>query len=110
MASGDIGGTGCKDLNRDKILKTPFGIVDEGLEEPEVVTDHLVALGGDDFENFIAARIDLPYHDCDEKTLLMLDDKGLGIPEKQAIIEFGKEELGLNDDWAGQLVDDCVLY
>ena len=96
-------------LRNEMILKHHFCIESEGLDEPEIVTEHLVAIDYDDFERFIAARIDLPYRDCDEETLLRFDDERLDIPEKQAIIEFGRKELGLDDSWCRQLVDDCVL-
>ena len=97
-------------LRRDRILKYNFCVESEGLDEPEIVADHLVTIDYNDFERFIAARFDLPYRDCDEQTLLRFDDERLDIPEKQAIIGFGREELGLDDDWTRQLVDDCVLY
>ena len=99
-----------KRLLRSKgIRKYHFSVERNGLKEPEIVTEHLVALGGDDFERFIAARIDLPYRDCDEETLLRFEEERLDIPEKQAIIDFGTDELGLDDEWTRQLVDDCVL-
>ena len=79
------------------------------MDEPEIVVEHLVAIDYSDFEHFIATRLDLPYRDCDEQTLLRFDDERLDIPEKQAIIEFGRKEFGLEDDWCRQLVDDCVL-
>ena len=81
----------------------------DGLEEPELVAEHLVALGGDDFDQFIAARIDAPYCDCDEETLLMSWKTRLDIPEANAIFEFGKTELGLDDEWAEQLARDCTF-
>ena len=81
----------------------------DGLEEPELVTEHLVALGGDDFERFLAGRIDCPFCDCDEETLLKSEELRSDIPEVKAIIDFGKTELGLDDEWAEQLVDDCIL-
>ncbi len=96
-------------LRRDKILKYHFCVESEGLDEPEIVVEHLVAIDYSDFERFIATRLDLPYRDCDEQTLLRFDDERLDIPEKQALIEFGRDELGLDDEWNRQLVDDCVL-
>ena len=96
-------------LRNEEFLKDHFYVETEGLEEPEIVVEHLVAIDYDDFERFIAARIDLPYRDCDEETLLRFDDERLDIPEKQAIIEFGRDELSLDDGWCRQLVDDCVL-
>ena len=96
-------------LRSESIQKYHFSVESEGLEEPEIVAEHLVTIDYEDFERFIASRIDLPYRDCDEETLLRFDDKRLDIPEKQAIIDFGKDELGLDDEWARQLVDDCIL-
>ncbi len=96
-------------LRRDKILKYHYYVESEGLDEPEIVVEHLIAIDYSDFERFIAARLDLPYRDCDEQTLLRFEDERLDIPEKQAIIEFGRKEFGLEDDWCRQLVDDCVL-
>ena len=96
-------------LRRDKILKYHYYVESEGLDEPEIVVEHLIAIDYSDFERFIAARLDLPYRDCDEQTLLRFNDERLDIPEKQAIIEFGRKEFGLEDDWCRQLVDDCVL-
>ena len=98
-----------KVLRSDRILKYHFCVERKGLEEPEIVVEHLVAIDYGDFERFIAARRDLPLRDCDEETLLRFDDERLDIPEKQAIIDFGKSELGLDDEWTTQLVDDCVL-
>lgn len=95
-------------LRSDKILKYHFSVESENLDAPEIVAEHLVAIDYNDFERFIAARFDLPYRDCDEQTLLRFHDERLDIPEKQAIIEFGRDELGLDDEWTRELVDDCV--
>lgn len=81
----------------------------DDLEEPEIVAEHLIALDYSDFERFLAVRYDLPYRDCDEETLLRFDDEFLDIPEKQAIIDFGRKEFGLDDDWCRQLVFSCVF-
>ncbi len=96
-------------LRRDKILKYHFRVESESVDEPEIVVDHLIAIDYSDFERFITARFDLPYRDCDEQTLLRFDDEYLDIPEKQAIIDFGRDEFGLDDEWTRQLVNDCVL-
>ena len=96
-------------LQNDKLMFYHCSVENDGLEQSELVTEHLVALGGDDFEQFIAARIDGPYCDCDEETLLRFDKNYLDIPEKQAIIDFGKTELGLDDEWTDQLVHDCIF-
>ena len=85
-------------------------VIVDGFEEPELVTEHLVALGGDDLERFVATRMDIPYYDCDEETLLRFNDADqLDLPEIKAIIEFGKADMGLDSEWALQLADDCIL-
>lgn len=96
-------------LSSDQMLKYHFCIEEEGLEEPEIVVEHLVAIDYNDFKRFIATRFDLPYRDCDEETLFRFGEEYLDIPEKQAIIEFGRQEFGLDDGWCRQLVSDCVL-
>ena len=83
--------------------------VDEGMKEPELVTEHLVALGGDDYDQFLAARVDAPFYECTENDLLKVDSGRMDSPEAKAIIDFGKTSLGLDDEWAQQLLDDCVL-
>ena len=84
-------------------------IEDNGSEELELVTEHLIALGGDDFERFLAVRIDVPICDCDENTLLRPDGYYMEIPEAKAVYDFGQQELGLDEEWADQLVNDCFL-
>ena len=61
------------------------------------------------FEKFIAARIPIPYCYYDEDIIINFDKARFDLPEAKAIIEFGKKELTLDDEWAKQLVDDCVL-
>ena len=84
-------------------------VMEEGLDEPELVTEHLVAIGGEDYDNFIAARIDAPFCECTEHDLLKMESESMDIPEARAIIDFGKQSLGLDDEWAKQLLDDCIL-
>ncbi len=84
-------------------------VMKDGVEEPELVTEHLVALGGDDFEQFISARIAVPYCDRDEEAILGSQTKPPDIPEVNAIMDFGRTELGLDNEWAEQLVHDCLL-
>ena len=88
-----------------------FCVVTDGLEAPEITVEHLVAVDPEDFDRFIAARIEGPYCGCEEETLLRMK-KGLfyfDIPEVNAIKDFGRNELGLNDEWLNQLLDDCQL-
>lgn len=84
-------------------------VLTEGLEEPELVVEHLFAVDEEDLDRFIAARMDIPYYDCDEATLLTFEAKQMEIPEARAVYDFGKSEWGLEDDWARQLVQDCVF-
>ena len=81
----------------------------DGLDEPELVAEHMIAVDSTNLNRLIATRIDLPFCDCDEETLLRLDKDFLDIPEKNAIIEFGKTEMGLDDEWCRQLIQDCVF-
>lgn len=85
-----------------------FCVIEEGQEEPELAVEHLVAIDYADYEQFIAARISAPYYDCDEEAILKTDELRFDIPEVKAIFDFGKTELGLDDEWARQLVDDCI--
>ena len=83
----------------------------DGLESPEIVVEHLVAVDPEDFDRFIATRIEGPYCDCDEETLLRMKE-GLfdfDIPEVNAIKDFGRNKLGLDDEWSRQLLNDCKL-
>ena len=91
------------------ILRFHFFWETEGLEEPEIVTEHLLAFGREDFEKFLSARIDGPICECDEETLLDWKEERLDIPEINAIMDFGREEMDLDDDWAKQLADDCLF-
>jgi len=83
-------------------------VIDEGLTEPELVAEHLVALDYDNFDRFISVRIDAPLCECDEETLLKSEDYRPDIPEIRALYEFGQAELGLDDEWQEQLIDDCI--
>lgn len=89
-----------------------YDVVKDGLEEPEIVIEHLTAVDAEDLDRFIAARLDVPYCDCDEETMLLCKQEGLrnlDIPEVKAIQAFGRQELGLDDEWEVQLFDDCAL-
>lgn len=83
--------------------------VTDGMEEPEIVVEHLTALDERDLDNFISARIAAPFCEYDEETLLRFNGDRPDMPEINAIIEFGKTELGLDDEWTTQLVDDCLF-
>ena len=88
-----------------------FCMLKDGLEAPEIVTEHLIAVDPGDFDRFIAARIEGPYCGCEEETLLRMK-KGLfdfDIPEVNAVKDFGRNELGLDDEWSRQLLNDCKL-
>ena len=86
-----------------------FCVIDEDLQEPELVAEHLFAVDYEFFEKFIATRIPVPYCDYDEDIIINADKSRFDLPEAKAIIEFGKKELKLDDEWARQLIDDCVL-
>ena len=109
MASGGNGPTDYKGSAQGQNPEIPLLCRIRGFGRTRDRGRDLIAIDYSDFERFIAARLDLPYRDCDEQTLLRFDDERLDIPEKQAIIEFGRKEFGLEDDWCRQLVDDCVL-
>ncbi len=91
------------------LLRCHCYVVNEGVEDPELVTGHLLVIG-DDFDAFVAARHDLPFHEWPEEGLLEPDTWLLGLPEARAILDFGKTVLGLDDEWSQQLLDQCVLY
>ena len=93
----------------DDVFLYHCSVEDEGLEEPELTAEHLTAVDYDDFKRFIAIRMDLPFCDCDEDTLLKLIYGQPDLPEVDAIREFGAKHLGLDDEWCTQLVDDCLL-
>jgi hypothetical protein len=84
--------------------------VTDGLEEPELVIEHLLAIDSSDFGRFRDGRIDGPYSDCEEETLLQHEEELLNLPEARAIMDFGRTEFGLDDDWARQLVHDCTMF
>lgn len=84
-------------------------IVSEGLNEPVLVVEHLLAVDDKDFDRFVAARIDCPFAECDEETLLNYDSIVQDMPEARAVYAFGQTELGLDDEWTRQLVHDCVI-
>lgn len=88
-----------------------FCVVTDGLEAPEITADHLVSVDPGDFDRFLAARIEGPYCDCDEETLLRMKEGlyGFDIPEVNAMKDFGQNELGLDEEWGVQLLDDCQL-
>ena len=88
-----------------------FCMLKDGLETPEIAAEHLVAVDPGDYDRFLAARIEGPYCDCEEETLLRMEE-GLfyfDIPEVNAIKDFGRNELGLDEEWSVQLLDDCQL-
>ena len=88
-----------------------FCLLKDGLDEPEITVEHLYAIDDEDLDRFLAARIDGPYCECDEETLYLMKEGPacLSTPEVRAIQDFGKQELGLDDEWVEQLLDDCRL-
>jgi Predicted metal-binding protein related to the C-terminal domain of SecA len=85
-------------------------VVTDVVDEPEIVAEHLVAIDENDLDRFLAARLDASYCDNDEETLFQFKEDQLDIPEVNAIIEFGKTELGLDGEWAEQLLHDSILF
>ena len=82
----------------------------EGLDEPELVAEHLIAVDENDFVKFIAARIDAPFCDCDENALFAATSWAPDLPETKAIMDFGRTEMGLDDEWSEQLAHDCIFH
>ena len=79
-----------------------------GLEEPELVVEHLLAFDDVDFRNFIAVRLNLPYCDCEEEDLFKAESAAFDLPEMDAIEDFARTVLELNDDWTSHLRHQCV--
>ena len=84
-------------------------VVDEVVPEPELVTEHLVAVDENDFFSFVAARIDAPFRECAENELLNDEAIRMQTPEARAVIDFAKTQLGLDEEWGKELVSDCIL-
>lgn len=85
-------------------------VLTDGLDAPELVTEHLIGIGDTQFDRFLATRMDVPYPDCDEDMLFRCDEDRLRLPEAQAIMEFARTEFGVDDGWGRQLLDDCILF
>ena len=86
-----------------------FRVVADKMEQPELVADHLLLFGEEDYRQFLAARISGPFRDCEEEQLLKMDDRLLELPEARKIIDYGKSELGLDDKISEELLIDCQL-
>lgn len=84
---------------------------DDDLEEPEITTEHLLAVDDDDFDNYLDARIEGPYCDHDEKTMRQLEERPEEYPafEMYALFRFAREELGLDQEWIRELVDQTLF-
>lgn len=82
--------------------------------EREIVSEQLVAVKEGDYECFLEARIDESYCEYDEEMLFQFVDYDQlthwDLPEINAIADFGKTELGLNDEWTDQLIYDCIFH
>ncbi len=68
-------------------------VATKGVAEPELVAEHLLACGND-LDNFLAVRKDLPICEYDEETLLAFHDELPDTPESQEIVTFAMKELG----------------
>ena len=73
------------------------------------MAEHLLALGGDDYDRFMAARIDGPCCSYEEEDIFRYTAYPPDIPEAKAIDRFGRTELGLEEEWSEQLVMDCIF-
>ncbi|MBQ3335466.1 MAG: SEC-C domain-containing protein [Eubacteriaceae bacterium] len=78
-------------------------------QNAELVVEHLLAFDESEYDQFIDHRIPGEFYDCSENDLIHADDLRIKTPEARAIIDFGKTELGLDNEWALQLVDACAL-
>lgn len=81
----------------------------EGVDEPELVTEHLVYFDRKDLDRFLAARIDMPLFDCDEETVRKSWKDYLDLPEAKAISDFVETELGLDREWSKELIQLCTF-
>ena len=81
----------------------------EGVDEPELVVEHLVYFGRESLDQFLAARIDVPFFDCDEETLLKSWKDYLDLPEAKAISDYVETELGLDRKWSNELIQHCTF-
>ena len=81
----------------------------EDLEEPELVVEHLFAITDEDFKGFIAARLDIPFCDCEEKDLYKADNTEYDLPELDELTSFGRTELGLDGEWIFELKHGCAF-
>ena len=96
----------------DNAFRYHCSLFKDGFEEPEIVVEHLFALGGTSLDDFLAARIRKEYRDMDEETIRLIADRPTRYPspETEALYRFATDSMRLDDDWATQLIDECVLF
>lgn len=80
-------------------------VVTQGVTEPELVAEHLLALG-DELENFLPVRRDLPICEYDEETLFAFHEGLPDVPEVQAIVAFATKELGKKEERGKELAEE----
>ena len=82
-------------------------LIREDPEEPEITTEHLLAVDDEDYDNFLDARVEGPYCDHDEQTMRILTERPEEYPafEMYTMCRFAKEELGLDAEMIRELVD-----
>ena len=82
-------------------------------EEGELVVEHLLIVNEDDYDNFLKVRINEPLCEYDEETLFQICDyeqiTHWDLPEINAINDFVKTEFELDDEWANDLVFECIF-
>ena len=96
----------------DNIFRYHCGLFTDGLEEPEIVVEHLFALDDTFLDSFLAARIRKEYRNMDEETIRLIADSPARYPspETKALYRFATDDMRLDDEWATQLIDECVLF
>lgn len=94
------------------VFRYHCSLLKDGFEEPEIVVEHLFALGGTSLDDFLAARIRKQYRDMDEETIRLIADRTAGYPspETEALYRFAVNDMHLDDEFATQLIDECALF
>ncbi len=96
----------------EEVFRYHCALFKDGFDEPELVVEHLFALGDDSLDKFLAARIRKEYRDMDEETIRLIAERPASYPspETEALYRFAVNDMHLDDEWAAQLIDECVLF
>ncbi len=96
----------------EEVFRYHCALFKDGFDEPELVVEHLFALDDTSLDDFLAARIHKEYRDIDEETIRLIAERPAGYPspETQALYRFAVNDMRLDDEWATQLIDECVLF